>query len=152
VSCAVLQEAAVLDDGTRLAVPTPLRAEVPVVDSDPAPTPRPVGETVRVPLGRIAHSRSGDKGGNSNVGIWVPQAAWEWLRAELSEARFRQLFGESAGLPVTRHEFPRLRAVHFVVHGNLGTGGSSNGRLDALGKSLGEYLRARHVDVPVALL
>jgi hypothetical protein len=38
------------------------------------------------------------------------------------------------------------------VHGNLGTGGSSNGRLDALGKSVGEYLRARHLDVPTALL
>ena len=55
---------------------------------------------------------------------------------------------ESNGLPVTRHEFPLLRAVHFVVHGNLGTGASNNGRLDALGKSVAEYVRARHVDVP----
>jgi len=152
VSCAVLSEVAVLDDGTRLEAPQPHRAEVPVVDSDPAPTPLPTDETVRVPLGRIAHTRSGDKGGNSNVGIWVRPEAWDWLRAELSEVRFRQLFPESAGLPVSRHEFPQLHAVHFMVHGNLGTGGSSNGRLDALGKSLGEYLRARHVDVPVALL
>jgi hypothetical protein len=152
VSCAVLQEVAVLDDGTRVEVPHPHRAEVPALDSDPAPDPPPAGETVRVPLGRVAHARSGDKGGNSNVGIWVRPSAWEWLRAELSEARFRQLFRESAGLPVSRHEFPLLGAVHFVVHGNLGTGGSSNGRLDALGKSVGEYLRVRHVDVPLALL
>jgi hypothetical protein len=152
VSCAVLREVAVLDDGTRVEVPAPHRAEVPVIDSDPAPAPQPLGTTVRVPLGRVAHARSGDKGGNSNVGIWVPSAAWTWLRAELSELRFRQLFPESTGLPVSRHEFPLLGAVHFVVHGNLGSGGSSNGRLDALGKSVGEYLRARHVDVPPGLV
>jgi hypothetical protein len=152
VSCDVLQETVTLDDGTTLTVPQPERAEVPVIESDPAPAAGSYGDTVRVPLGRVAHARCGDKGGNSNIGIWVQPAAWEWLRAELTEARFRQLFPESVGLPVTRHEFPHLRAVHFVVHGNLGAGGSSNGRLDALGKSVGEYLRARHVDLPVALL
>ena len=64
----------------------------------------------------------------------------------------RELFPEAADLPVTRHELPELRAVHFVIHGNLGDGCSSNGRLDALGKSVGEFLRARHVDIPTDLL
>jgi len=152
VSCAVLQETVVLDDGTTLSVVQPQRAEVPVLESDVAPEPAPVADTVRVPLGRVAHARCGDKGGNSNIGIWVAPEAWDWLRAELSVARFRALCAESAGLEVTRHEFPLLRAVHFVVHGNLGTGASDNGRLDALGKSVAEYLRARHVDVPTHLL
>jgi hypothetical protein len=123
-----------------------------VVPDDIAPVPVDAGPRMRLPLGRVAHTRSGDKGGNSNIGIWVAPEAYEWLRSELTEERFRELFTESEGLRVTRHEFPLLSAVHFVVHGNLGTGASSNARLDALGKSVGEYLRARHVDVPIAFI
>ncbi|MGQ0845735.1 MAG: acyclic terpene utilization AtuA family protein [Sporichthyaceae bacterium] len=153
MAMAALVHEAVLDDGTRVLAPEPPhRAIPPTVPDDPAPPAAAAGPTVRTALGRIAHARSGDKGGNSNVGIWVTPDAFEWLRGELTVDRFRRLFTESADLRVTRHEFPHLGAVHFVVHGNLGTGASSNGRLDALGKSVGEYLRARHLDVPVALL
>ncbi|MGQ0465007.1 MAG: acyclic terpene utilization AtuA family protein [Sporichthyaceae bacterium] len=153
VSIAALPHVAVLDDGTRVVPVEPsTRAAPPTVGADEAPPPVDAGPCLRRPLGRVAHARSGDKGGNSNVGIWVAPEAYEWLRSELSEVRFRQLFPESEGLRVTRHEFPNLSAVHFVVHGNLGTGASSNGRLDALGKSVGEYLRARHLDVPIAFL
>ena len=53
-----------------------------------------------------------------------------------------------ADLGVVRHEFPHLRAVHFVLQGLLGTGGSSNLRVDQIGKSVGEYLRSRYVTVP----
>ncbi|HWN31801.1 MAG TPA: acyclic terpene utilization AtuA family protein, partial [Pseudonocardia sp.] len=104
-------------------------------------------------LGTVAYARSGDKGGNSNVGIWVPdQRAWEWLRGALSTAELRQLMPEIKELDVVRHEFPKLRAVHFVLRGLLGTGGSSNTRVDPIGKAIGEYLRAKHLPVPVELL
>jgi hypothetical protein len=104
-------------------------------------------------LGTVAYARSGDKGGNSNVGIWVPdQRAWEWLRAALSTAELRRLMPEIKELDVVRHEFPNLRAVHFVLRGLLGTGGSSNTRIDQVGKAVGEYLRAKHLPIPVELL
>ncbi|WP_040831009.1 acyclic terpene utilization AtuA family protein [Nocardia jiangxiensis] len=111
------------------------------------------GPTERVPLGRIAFARSGDKGGNSNVGIWTdnPQA-WPWLRSFLSTERLTELLPEAAAGTVLRHEFPHLRAVHFVLPGLLGRGGSSNLRLDSIGKAVSEYLRARIVEVPVELL
>lgn len=53
---------------------------------------------------------------------------------------------------MVRHEFPGLRAVHFVLRGLLGTGGSSNLRVDQVGKAVGEYLRAKHVPIPRELL
>jgi len=59
---------------------------------------------------------------------------------------------EAEGLEIVRHEFPNLRAVHFVLRGLLGTGGSSNLRVDPIGKAVGEFLRARLVDVPEELL
>ncbi|MGQ0629707.1 MAG: acyclic terpene utilization AtuA family protein [Sporichthyaceae bacterium] len=149
VSMSKLTETVVLDDGTRTPVPGPaVRGVVIGVRAEDGSRAPAAADTVRVPLGRVAHARSGDKGGNSNVGMWVQPAAWPWLRGYLTTARFRELFPEAAHLKLTRHEFPHLHAVHVVVHGNLGTGASSNGRLDALGKSVGEYLRARHVDVP----
>lgn len=98
-------------------------------------------------------SRSGDKGGNSNVGVWVPDdAAWPWLRDMLSTEELKRLLPETKDLEVVRHEFPHLRAVHFILTGLLGTGGSSNLRVDPIGKAICEYLRARHVDIPVGLL
>jgi hypothetical protein len=59
---------------------------------------------------------------------------------------------EAAGLEVRRYELPNLRALNFVVVGLLGEGVAASTRLDAQAKGLGEWLRARHVDVPVALL
>ena len=111
------------------------------------------GSTERAPLGRIAYARSGDKGGNSNVGIWTDDPrAWPWLRSLLSTEGLKELLPEAKDHPVLRHEFPHLRAVHFVIPGLLGRGGSSNLRLDSIGKAVSEHLRARIVDIPVELL
>ena len=155
---------AVLDsvDGKVIEVPAP---EVTALATQPAhPEPAPPGSptgtvttaltgTCTAALGTVAYARSGDKGGNSNVGIWVPdQRAWEWLRTALSTAELRRLMPEIKELDVVRHEFPNLRAVHFVLRGLLGTGGSSNTRIDQVGKAVGEYLRAKHLPIPVELL
>jgi hypothetical protein len=154
VPVAALEPVVVHEDGARRAVRTVPTATPPVVPDDTPPADRaaPDGPTSRLPLGRAVHARAGDKGGNSNVGFWPGPEAWEWLRGFLTGERLRELFPEAADLPITRHELPRLRAVHVVIHGNLGTGCSSNGRLDALGKSVAEYLRARHVEIPDALV
>ena len=153
----VLGHAVVLDNGRRMEVGPPTVCEVPGQPAHPEPSGAAASEangpTRRLPLGTIAHARSGDKGGNSNVGVWVPDdAAWPWLRDMLSTEELKRLLPETKDLDVVRHEFPHLRAVHFVLTGLLGTGGSSNLRVDPIGKAIGEYLRARHVDIPVDLL
>ncbi|MFD6366673.1 acyclic terpene utilization AtuA family protein [Streptomyces roseolus] len=145
---------AVLPDGTRVAVPVPpvTRALEPVPEPE-LPEPLPLGPTVRVPLGRIAGARSGDKGGDANVGVWVrTEAEWRWLAHALTVARFRELLPEAADLDVTRHVLPNLRAVNFTVAGILGEGVASQARFDPQAKALGEWLRSRHVDVPAELL
>ncbi|SFT05542.1 acyclic terpene utilization AtuA family protein [Saccharopolyspora flava] len=150
---AAVEHVVVLDDGTRIEVEAPAETEKPFQPVHPEPTERETGETRRVPLGLLAHARSGDKGGNSNVGLWVSDpAAWPWLRGLLTTEELRRLMPEAEDLEIVRHEFPNLRAVHFVLRGLLGTGGSSNLRVDPIGKAVGEFLRARHVDVPVELL
>ncbi|UPW08624.1 acyclic terpene utilization AtuA family protein [Gordonia terrae] len=150
-----LRHRVVLANGDTIAVDQPAATET--FTGQPAhPEPTAVGEAVdtqRLPLGRMVYARSGDKGGNSNLGVWTPSPdAWEWLRVTLSTEGFRQMFPEFADLPLIRHEFPHLRAVHFVLPQLLGRGGSSNLRVDSIGKSVSEYVRARLVDIPVELL
>lgn len=146
---------AVLSDGTRLAVPEPPRR--PPVIPPPASVPRqgrpPGGPTARAPLGRIIGARSGDKGGDANVGLWARgDDAYAWLRATLDVGLLRELLPEAAGLSVSRHELPNLRAVNFVIHGLLGDGVAASTRPDPQAKSLGEFLRACSLEIPVTLL
>ncbi|MCW2934227.1 MAG: exopolyphosphatase [Actinomycetia bacterium] len=104
---------------------------------------------VRAPLGLICGARSGDKGGNANVGLWTrTDEEYAWLRGYLSTERFRQLLPEAADLPIQRYELPNLRAVNFVVVGLLGDGVASSARPDPQAKGLGEYVRSRYVDLP----
>lgn len=111
------------------------------------------GATRRVPLGTVAGARSGDKGGNANIGVWVRNdRAWEWLHSYLDVAELKRLLPETAELFVTRHVLANLRAINFVVEGILGEGVASNVRFDPQAKALGEWLRSRHVDVPEELL
>ncbi|MBA3905755.1 MAG: DUF1446 domain-containing protein [Pseudonocardiales bacterium] len=114
----------------------------------------PEGETRRVPLGRVAGARSGDKGGNANIGVWArDEAGYAWLATFLTPHRVRELLGpEAAALPIDVHPLPNLLAVNVVVHGVLGDGVASSTRPDPQAKGLGEYLRSRVVDVPADLL
>ena len=113
----------------------------------------PSGPTRRVPLGTVAGARSGDKGGNANVGVWVRSPeAFAWLADALTVAHFCELVPEAEPLAVDRYELPNLLALNFVVHGLLGEGVASSTRPDPQAKSLGEFLRSRLVDVPEALL
>jgi Acyclic terpene utilisation family protein AtuA len=145
--------------GERTTVPPVLPPEPPVVADVPPPGERPPGDpvpadgepTVRAPLGRVIGARSGDKGGDANLGVWCrSDAAYAWLAAYLTVPKLKELLPETAPLPVARHEFPRLRALNFVITGLLGEGVAASTRLDPQAKSLGEWLRARHGDIPVA--
>lgn len=112
-------------------------------------------KTVRRPLGDLVFGRSGDKGGNANVGLWVRDAfAWPWLQSFMTSQKMIELLGDdwSDKFAVERSEFPMLWAVHFVVKGILQEGVSSSSLVDGFGKSFGEFIRARHVDLPVDLL
>ncbi|GAA1379919.1 DUF1446 domain-containing protein [Pseudonocardia kongjuensis] len=146
----LLDEHVVLDDGSRIDPPRTSRTATPDELAQPVhpepDLPEPDGEPVE--LGRYVHARAGDKGGNANVGIWVKDRAhWDWLRATLSAGRAAALLPEAGGA-IVRHEFPHLGAVHLVLTGLLGSGGSANLRVDQIGKSVGEYLRAKHVPGP----
>ncbi len=105
------------------------------------------------PLGRIAGARSGDKGCNANLGVWATSdEAYEWLDGFLTTNRFKELMPETASLPVERYPLPNLRAINFVIVGLLGEGVASSVRQDPQAKALGEYLRAKVVDIPEGLL
>lgn len=113
----------------------------------------PTGPTRALPLGTICGARSGDKGGNGNVGLWVrTPAAYRWLADYLTVERLRELMSEARTLEVDRFELPNLLALNFVVKGLLGDGVAASLRSDPQAKSLGEYLRAKIVPIPTALL
>ena len=117
------------------------------------PVPLPFGETRRLPLGVIAGARSGDKGGNANVGLWVrTEVQWRWLAHALDVDKLRELLPEAADLQVTRHLLPNLRAVNFVIEGILGEGVAYHARFDPQAKGLGEWLRSRYIDIPEELV
>jgi hypothetical protein len=115
--------------------------------------PAPSGPTERLPLGTICGARSGDKGGNANVGVWARNAsAYAWLEQTLTVDAFKRLVPEAAALEVERFALPNLWSLNFVVHGLLGDGVAASTRSDAQAKSFGEFLRARLVDIPRSLL
>jgi hypothetical protein len=152
-SSAVWQEVVIGGQRTMVepvACPSPaVVAQVPLVTSPVAPG----GAVVRAPLGRAFGARSGDKGGNANLGVWARSgAAYRWLTEFLTVSELQRLLPETAPRRVDRFELPNLRALNFVIYGLLGEGVAASTRLDAQAKSLGEWFRAREVDLPAVLL
>lgn len=146
---------AVLPDGRRLDLPPYDGDVLPLapVDEPGLPDAPPAGPTRRAPLGLVAGARSGDKGGDANIGVWASSdEGWRWLAHTLTVERLRELLPETAELKVTRHVLPNLRALNFTVEGILGEGVAAQARFDPQAKGLGEWLRSRHLDIPEALL
>ncbi|HET6357911.1 acyclic terpene utilization AtuA family protein [Streptomyces sp.] len=155
VDAAEVTHTAVLPDGRRITVPTPVCTKdvEPVPDEGGLPAKLPAGPRRAAPLGLVAGARSGDKGGDANVGVWArSDDAWRWLAHELTVNRFRALLPETAELTVVRHVLPNLRALNFTVEGILGEGVAAQARFDPQAKALGEWLRSRYVDIPEVLL
>ncbi|WP_328406911.1 acyclic terpene utilization AtuA family protein [Nocardia sp. NBC_00403] len=154
VDATEVPHAAVLPEGTRVEIaPASDTLELADVAEPELPQPLPAGETRREPLGTIALARSGDKGGNANIGVWVrTDDQWRWLVHTLTVERIKELLPEAAALTVTRHVLPNLRAVNFIIEGLLGKGVAYQARFDPQAKGLGEWLRSRHIDIPVELL
>lgn len=119
-------------------------ARTPLVASDSADR-----TSRRIPLGTLAGARSGDKGGNANLGVWVrSRAEFEWLDEYLTVERLAKLLPAVAGRPIERYRMPNLLAINFVIVGLLGRGVAASTRLDPQAKALGEELRAALADVP----
>jgi Acyclic terpene utilisation family protein AtuA len=153
VPAEVVGHAVVLPGGSQVAIPPTPSGDGPAESVQTIYQPVPAEPTRRVPLGLVCGARSGDKGGNANVGLWSrDRGGYEWLRTYLTVDKFRELLTEAADLEVRRFELSNLAALNFVVVGLLGQGVAASTRPDPQAKGLGEYLRSRYVDVPVALL
>ena len=144
----------VFDDGSHLDVAPPaVTGDARSAFTRPVPQQRDHGPTTSAPLGFVAGARSGDKGGNANLGVWADSDdAFAWLADELTVDRLKELLPEAKELRVDRHELRNIRALNFVIHGLLGEGVAASTRQDPQAKGLGEWLRSRYVDIPVALL
>jgi len=155
-----VEHVVVLPDGTRVVV-EPAAETQPLTPAEDAALPIPLPSlastgrprTREVPLGRLVGARSGDKGGDANVGVWVrDEKAWRWLAHTLTVELFQELLPETAQLTVTRSLLPNLLAMNFVVEGLLGEGVAAQARFDPQAKAVGEWLRSRYVDIPEMLL
>jgi hypothetical protein len=156
----VVEQVVVLDNGDRLAIEgspftgEPKRGELgPLTTRSAGPVGERAAGVMRAALGTVAGARSGDKGGNANLGVWVEtEAAFEWLSAGLTVEKFKELLPETKEYDVDRFDLPNIKALNFVVRGLLGEGVAAGTRQDPQAKGLGEWLRARHVNIPLALL
>ncbi len=144
-------------DGRREAVADP--TEFGTVDEAqgrrPSPYPAPTDSlTRRMPLGTFVHARSGDKGGDANLGLWVVHdgsdkydARVTWLQKLITPRKVRELVPEAADLDVEVFVLPNLGAVNVLIRGLLGDGVAASTRFDPQAKGLGEWVRSRLVHV-----
>lgn len=103
---------------------------------------------MKVPLYRLAHARSGDKGDTANIGlIALEERYYPILVREVTAERVKQHFGELCQGEVERFELPNLAALNFLLHQALGGGGTVSLRLDAQGKTYGAALLRMEVEV-----
>jgi hypothetical protein len=154
IPATAVEHTAVLPGGERIPIAAPTRT-MPMADVEAVAAPeKPAsGLTRDVPLGTVFGARSGDKGGDANVGVWArDDAGYRWLATELTVDRLRKLLPETENLAIDRHPLPNLRAVNFVVRGLLGDGVAASTRFDPQAKALGEWLRSRVVALPEELL
>jgi hypothetical protein len=149
-------------DGRRevVAEPTAFSGADPDAGRRPSPYPAPADSlNRRMPLGTFVHARSGDKGGDANVGLWVVhdgdprrEARFTWLAKLMSARRVHELVPEAEGLDVDVYVLPRLGGVNVVIRGLLGHGVAASSRFDPQAKGLGEWLRSRVVHIQEDLL
>jgi hypothetical protein len=156
ISSDLVWQEVVMNDGTR----TRVESTIPPISLTkfayvrPSPSyASPKGPTTRAPLGRVIGARSGDKGGNANLGVWTrTNEAYAWLHNFLDIETLRSLMPETKDLDIMPYSLPNIRAINFVIVGLLGEGVASSVRLDPQAKGLGEYLRAKVIDIPSVLL
>ena len=103
---------------------------------------------MKIPLSRVAHARSGDKGDTSNIGIIAfDPRHYPILVREVTADRVKHFFGELVKGNVERFELPNLGALNFLLHEALGGGGTLSLRIDAQGKTLGAALLRIEIEI-----
>jgi hypothetical protein len=133
--------------------PAPPAAEPSARLEAPARLEVPAADLISLPLWVLVGGRSGDKGGDANVGLWADtDPVARWLCDSFDVAQFKEALPEAAPFEVSRYPLPNLRGVNFVVHGILGWGVASNLRLDTQAKGMAERLRSHAVRVPASLV
>jgi len=141
--------------GDELTIPAGIEGDAagPANPLVPEIPPVPQGRTIRAPLGRAFAARSGDKGGNANLGVWgrTPEA-YAFLQQFLTTGKLRELLPDCAPYKIERYELPNLLAVNFYIHGLLGDGVAASIRSDPQAKTLGEYLRAKVIEMPESII
>ncbi len=112
----------------------------------------PEDRLIDVPFGRIFGTRSGDKGGSANVGVWARTTeAYAFLNEFLSVEKLKDLLADLSEFEIDRHELPNFRALNFVIKGFLGEGPAASFKMDPQAKTLGEYLRVKMIAVPESI-
>lgn len=107
----------------------------------------------RVPLSRVAHARSGDKGDASNIGLIAANSSlYDLILREVTAARVKEHFRGVCRGEVERFEVPNLHALNFILHDSLGGGGTESLKTDAQGKTHAQGLLLMEIDVPDDLL
>lgn len=102
---------------------------------------------MKVPLSRIAHARSGDKGDVANIGvIALRETYYPVLLREVTAAKVQEFFADLVEGPVTRYELDNLHSLNLVMEGALGGGGTVSLRLDAQGKTFAAALLRMEVE------
>ena len=115
--------------------------------------PAPSDAAIRLPLGDLFGARSGDKGGCANIGVWAKtENAYSFLNECLTVEKIKGLMPDLAEFQIDRYELPNILSLNFYIHGILEDGVSSNTRKDGQAKSLGEYLRAKYIEIPKSLI
>ena len=109
--------------------------------------------TIRVPLYRAAHGRTGDKGDRANISViaWHPDL-WPLLVEQVTEQAVARQFAHRRPARVVRHLLPRLHAMNFVLDGVLDGGVNESLNLDSHGKALAYLLLDLPIDVPAGLV
>ena len=149
----ITQQVHVDDETVSVAWTVPVHAPAPVEPFFAEIGPVPGGDRVRAPLGRAFAARAGDKGGNANLGIWAQNPeAYAFLRHFLTTQTLQELLPECAAYGIERYELPNLLAVNFHIRGLLGEGVAASVRSDPQAKTLGEYVRAKIIEMPESIL
>jgi len=162
VDRAQVEHTVVHADGRRevIAEPTAYSRIDPDEGRRPSPYPAPPDSlNRRMPLGTFVHARSGDKGGDANIGLWVVhdgdprrEDRVTWLAKVMSPRKVRELVPEARDLEVDVYVLPNLGGVNVVIHGLLGRGVAASTRFDPQAKGLGEWLRSRAVHIREELI
>ncbi|MDG2301775.1 MAG: DUF1446 domain-containing protein [Acidimicrobiales bacterium] len=117
------------------------------------PLPKPVGPSSSVTIGTVCGTRSGDKGGDANLGIYARNdKAWAWLDNALTIEQLKELLPETQNLTIERYRYPKIRSLNFLIRGLLQEGVAASTRQDPQAKALGEWLRSRQMDIPINVI